>query len=123
MAALFADGRILDAVLALVALEAAALLVLRRRLGRGPSVATLLANLASGACLMLALRLALTGFDWMPIAGLMLGSLAAHLADLWLRFRDELQRSLGRSAVSGPAGTSPEKTALPAGRQAGIILP
>ena len=56
MAGLFASGRIVDIILVLVALEAVALLVWRRRRGRGPSPIALIGNLASGASLMLAVR-------------------------------------------------------------------
>ena len=87
MDALFASGRIIDAILVLVALEAVALLLLRRRRGRGPAPASLLANLAAGAALMLALRTALTGAGWPLTALCLLGALAAHAAEMWLRFR------------------------------------
>ena len=63
MTELFASGRIVDAILVLVALEAAALLLWRRRTGRGPAPVPLLCNLASGAALMLAVPLVLTYLD------------------------------------------------------------
>ena len=61
---LFASGRIVDLILALVALEALGLLAYHRRTGRGPAPADALSNLLSGACLMLALRGALVGAWW-----------------------------------------------------------
>ncbi|GJD51637.1 hypothetical protein OPKNFCMD_4392 [Methylobacterium crusticola] len=85
MAEWFASGRLIDLVLALVAVEAVLLLAWRRRAGHGPAPASLVANLASGACLMLALRAALTGADWRWLALALVGSLIAHLADLGLR--------------------------------------
>ena len=67
MESLFAGGRIIDAILVLVAIEAVVLsLILRRRETALPPV---LCNLASGAALMLALRGALTGAHWTAIAG------------------------------------------------------
>ncbi len=85
MDALFASGRIIDAVLLLVVVEASILAWIGRR--RGLPLASLLANLASGAALMLALRAALVGAGWIAVAGWMLAGLVAHLADLSLRFR------------------------------------
>ena len=87
MEALFASGRIVDLILAAVAVEALLLAGLRYRLGAGPPLAGLLANLAAGAALMLALRAALTGSAWPVVAAFMLAGLVAHGADLALRFR------------------------------------
>jgi len=76
----FASGRIVDALLLLVLLEA----VLFLRAGRGR---TLLPNLAAGACLLLALRAALTGAPvallglWLALAGV------AHGLDVAGRWR------------------------------------
>ncbi|MCJ2085757.1 hypothetical protein MKK88_07080 [Methylobacterium sp. E-005] len=81
----FASGRIIDAILLLVAVEALVLAWIGRR--RGLSLPSLMANLASGAALMLALRAALVGASWIAVAGWMLAGLVAHLADLNLRFR------------------------------------
>ncbi|MEH3116989.1 MAG: hypothetical protein PGN25_05090 [Methylorubrum populi] len=86
-ASLFASGRIVDAILVLVALEALLLLGLRMRLGRGPAAGALLSNLASGAALMLALRAALVGAVWPVVAGWLSAALLAHVAEMLLRFR------------------------------------
>jgi hypothetical protein len=83
---LFASGRIVDLILALVALEALGLLAYHRRTGRGPAPADALSNLLSGACLMLALRGALVGAWWGWVALPLLASLLAHLADLRRRW-------------------------------------
>ena len=87
MEALFESGRIIDLILAGVAVEALLLAGLRYRLGAGPSLPGLMANLAAGAALMLALRAALTGSAWPVVAAFMLAGLLAHGADLVLRFR------------------------------------
>lgn len=85
LAELFASGRAIDWILVLMAVEAVTLLLYRARTGRGVAPLPLLANLAAGACLLLALRAALTGSA--PILmWLLLGvALVAHLLDLLLR--------------------------------------
>ncbi|MGH1573104.1 hypothetical protein ACRAWG_23540 [Methylobacterium sp. P31] len=105
-ASLFASGRIVDAILLLVAGEALLLAWLGRR--GGPSLPGLLANLASGAALMLALRAALVGAGSAAIAGWLLAGLAAHLADLGLRFRAATAQ---RRSLAG-AGTTPRTAAF-----------
>jgi hypothetical protein len=79
MAALFASGRIIDAILLLTVLEAGFLLWRRR--------ADLVLTLLSGLGVMVALRLALAGADWRWLALALLASLAAHVADLKRRWR------------------------------------
>ncbi|MCJ2123337.1 hypothetical protein [Methylobacterium sp. J-077] len=109
MEALFASGRIVDAILALVAAEALLLARLARR--RGLAVPPLLANLASGAALMLALRAALVGSGWEVVAGWMLAGLAAHLTDLGLRFR---AAATAHRRTPPQAGTTPGTAAFSA---------
>jgi hypothetical protein len=79
---------LVDLVLALVAVEALGLYVLLRWTRRGPSYASLLANLGAGVTLVCAVRAALTGASYAIIAGLFALSLLAHLTDLWRRWRD-----------------------------------
>ncbi|MGH1589815.1 hypothetical protein ACRBEV_17555 [Methylobacterium phyllosphaerae] len=105
-AALFASGRIVDGILLLVAGEALLLAWLCRR--GGPSLPALLANLASGAALMLALRAALAGSGWIAVAGFLLAGLVAHLADLGLRFR----AATAQRRSPAQAGTSPRTAAF-----------
>ena len=88
-APLFVSGRIVDGILVLVAIEALVLLGARARWGRGPAPMTLLSNLASGAALMLALRAALVGAAWPGIAAWLIVALAAHLAEVAIRFRQD----------------------------------
>ena len=79
---LLASGRLIDLILVGVAFEAAALYLLHRWWGLGPGLGRLLANLLAGACLMLAVRLALVDAEWTLIAAALLGALVAHVADL-----------------------------------------
>lgn len=83
MADLFTSGRIADLLLILLALETAALL----RWVRGVPPAEVLTFAGAGACLILAVRLALTNAPWPWIA---LGLATAGIlqaAQLWLRHR------------------------------------
>jgi hypothetical protein len=83
---LFLSGRIVDLILLLIGLELLAL-AMWRKLGRsGPAPGAVLPYLASGAALLLALRLALTGGAWPAIAGALLAAFAAHLYDLYRRW-------------------------------------
>lgn len=87
MADVFASGRIVDIVIAFMAVEAMALLLLRHRLGfRVPAIDVALL-LVPGFCLLMAMRAALSGSDWPVMAAWLLAALAAHLADLARRAR------------------------------------
>ena len=86
MDALFGSGRVVDVILALMLAEAVLLLAWRWRFGRGLAVADIAANLAAGACLMLALRGALIGAPWTGVAPWLLAGFTAHLVDLWRRW-------------------------------------
>jgi hypothetical protein len=86
MAGMFESGRIVDGVIALMLLEAVLLAWLHVRRGRGPAPADLLANLAAGLFLLLALRAALVGAAWPWIAASLGAALVAHLCDLARRW-------------------------------------
>lgn len=86
MAALFADGTMVALILALVAVEALALVLYRWRTGSGPRLRDTLCNLAAGAFLLLALRSSIAGESWIWIAGWLVAALLAHVADMALRF-------------------------------------
>lgn len=76
----FLNGHAVDVALAVLLIEALALILWRRR-----PLAGVLTTVIPGACLLLALRASLTGagVGWI---GLWLAlSLPAHLADLWKR--------------------------------------
>jgi len=81
------SGRAIDLVLLMVLLEAIALTAYKRKTGRGVAGLDLIANLLAGACLMLAVRGALTGASWQWIALFMSAALLAHMADLWRRWK------------------------------------
>jgi hypothetical protein len=87
MSALFASGRIVDLILALVVLEAVLLAVLHRRTGRAPAPTALAPNLCAGAALLVALRCALTGAWWGWVAAALLAALVAHGWDLSSRWQ------------------------------------
>lgn len=87
MAELFASGRIVDAILALIVVEAMLLTVLHRRFGVGMPPTDLAGYLVSGAALLLALRSALVGSPWTTTASWLAVALVAHLVDLVRRWR------------------------------------
>ncbi len=86
MADLFANGRIVDAILTLVFVELMALILIRVRTRRGLHVIDLVAGLMPGVGLLLALRAALSGDPWPIVAVCLLGSLLAHVYDLTRRW-------------------------------------
>jgi hypothetical protein len=88
MRALFASGHIIDLILVLVVLEAAALAIWHGRTGRGIALGAMAANLCSGAALLLAVRAALVGAWWGLVALPLLAGLLAHLLDLRSRWRN-----------------------------------
>jgi hypothetical protein len=85
---LFAAGRIVEMILALMVLEAIALGLYHRRTGRGIAPLDLLLNLAAGALLLLALRAAIVDPDPLAPAPYLAVALFAHVADLARRWRD-----------------------------------
>ncbi|MFO1151796.1 MAG: hypothetical protein U1E62_25755 [Alsobacter sp.] len=81
----FASGAIAQLVLGLMFFEAALLVVLLR--ARPGALVPLLANLASGACMIMALGAALTQAEWTTTATWLCGSFLAHGTELVLRLR------------------------------------
>lgn len=73
----FENGRAIDLVLVVLAIEALAIALLG-----GPKRALLLGALLPGLFLLLALRAALVGAPWQLVALLLAASLPAHLLDL-----------------------------------------
>ncbi len=86
MAVLFANGRIVDAILALVLVEAMALILIRRQRKAGLKTGDLVAGLLPGVGLLLALRAALLGDSWPIVALCLAGALIAHVVDLARRW-------------------------------------
>jgi len=86
LSAFVASGRIADLVLAVLALEAAGLVLLRLRGRGGVPLPDVLWFTASGAFLVLALRAALTGADWRWIGVALTGAFLTHLMDLRRRW-------------------------------------
>jgi hypothetical protein len=84
MADLFSSGHIVDLILAFMAAEWAAMAAWRR--GRSGAALDAVFALLPGACLLLALRGALTGAGWTAVAGWLAVSLACHVSDLWRRW-------------------------------------
>lgn len=79
-----------------MALEAFVLSALRRRRGHGIAPVDLGVSLLAGALLLLALRFALAGAGWAPVAACVAAALVAHLWDL--RRRGRLREPPGRPA-------------------------
>jgi hypothetical protein len=84
---LFQNGRAIWIILFIIAAEAVALGIWLLRSKRARLVPGVLANLAAGACLMTAIGSQLAGWGLASLAVLLLLSLLAHVADLWLRLR------------------------------------
>ena len=85
MASFFSSGRAVDAVLGFMLIELAALLLIRER---GTAVfrpLDVIVSLGAGASLLLALRAALRGSEWRPVALWLLIALGFHVWDLALR--------------------------------------
>ena len=87
MRAFLSSGWLLDLILAGVAMEAVILVALFRATGRGVRPGDLLANLAAGACLLLAMRLGMAGAWWGWVCACLAGGLACHVADVRARWR------------------------------------
>lgn len=103
MIELFANGRIVEGIVALVALEALILSIWRARTGGGPEPLSLIANLLAGSFLLLALRNALAGTSPRWIAICLIAALAAHVADLAARWdgdRGRAPANPGRNATN-----------------------
>lgn len=86
LADFFSSGRIADLVLVFMAIEVVVLVALRVLARRGVPLGDIIWITASGACLVLALRAALTGAGWWWIGLALSGSLASHLMDLRRRW-------------------------------------
>jgi hypothetical protein len=88
MADLFANGRVVDLILVVVVIEAAALILYWRRARRGVAPFDLLPNLCAGAFLLLALRVTLAGDGGLTATGCLAAAGLAHLTDVYRRWRN-----------------------------------
>jgi len=84
---LFASGRVVDLVLLIIAAEFVALTWRSDPARRAAAMLDLVFRLAPGACLLLALRAALTGQSWIWVATWLTASLPLHVGDLLRRER------------------------------------
>jgi hypothetical protein len=82
----FSSGLVADVVLAFMFVEGLVLILAYRKTGKGIAPLNLFFGLAAGACLVLALRAAMTGAAWHWIAVALLASLAAHVVDIYRRW-------------------------------------
>lgn len=89
VAELFSTGRIVDCILALMALEILAVILIRNKTRQGVPAVELIVSVAAGAALLLALRAALIGSTWRQIAPWLIIALGAHLVDLRARWRTQ----------------------------------
>ena len=80
-------GWLLNAVIAITLLEAAALLVYRRFSGKGIALRDWGLNLLSGLCLMMAVRSAVMDAAWPITAAWLSAAGLAHGADMFSRWR------------------------------------
>lgn len=87
VAELVRSGRIVEIALAILFIEAVVLIVLCRKRGTLDRLPGLMAHIAAGACLLLALRAALAGASWFVVALPLAGALVAHVVDLAIRLR------------------------------------
>jgi hypothetical protein len=85
--AMVRDGSIVPLIIGLTVVEGIVLTLVHRFTGRGPQPAALMANLAAGACLLLALRSALRGDSMSAVSGWLAAGFVAHLCDVTLRWR------------------------------------
>ena len=104
MAAFLPDAWIVDAIIALVAVETVVLVLWRALTGGGLPVGETLANLSSGAALLLALRMALTGASSTSVLAVLSVALIAHVAHLATRWEAASVRppNEGSSGASSP---------------------
>ena len=87
LAQLFLSGRIVDMVIAITVFEGIAMAIYHRITGNGVPPRNYALNMASGLCLMLALRFALTNGGWMMVALGLTASGIIHGLDLASRWQ------------------------------------
>jgi hypothetical protein len=83
--AIFANGRVVDLIVAVMGVEIVVLYLYRAVSGRGLRLADLAIMMLPGLALLLALRTTLVGGPPHEVALWLVMALFAHLADLWRR--------------------------------------
>lgn len=87
MQELWASGWLVNGVIAITLLEAAALLMYRRLSGKGIASRDWALNLVSGLCLLMAVRAAVMMAAWPTIAAWLSAAGLVHGADMVSRWR------------------------------------
>jgi hypothetical protein len=83
---LFQSGRIVDCILAFMAVEIIVLILLRKQGWLHAQLLDLVVNMGAGAALLLALRVALHGGAWQAIALWLSIALGFHAGELTVRW-------------------------------------
>ncbi len=81
------SGRIVDIMLAVIAVEVVVLVGYRLVKQRGLSIASIVLNVGAGGSLMVALKLLYDGAAWQLIAAALVASAVFHTGDLAYRWR------------------------------------
>jgi hypothetical protein len=106
MLRLIETGRIVEWIIGAMLIEAVVLWRWHRRRGSGLAPLAVLTIVASGICLMLALRTALRAEPAWQVAAWLGAAGIAHAADLWVRWG---RPGSGRTDADGQGGsTSPQ---------------
>jgi hypothetical protein len=87
MSGLLASGQLIDWIILAMVLEGAGLAGLHAWTGRGVAPRDFVANLASGMCLLLAMRLILGDAWWGFAAAALLAALFCHVLELARNWR------------------------------------
>ena len=87
LAQFFLSGRAVDLAIAITVMEGVVLAFYHRVTGRGVAPKQYVLNVMSGLCLMLALRLALTGSAWLWVALSLSMSGVIHAVDMASRWQ------------------------------------
>lgn len=86
---LYQGPLVVDIAIGFISLESLLLWAFHKFTGRGLALADCVLTILSGACLMLALRCALTPEGWPGVAFFLIAAGIAHGADLRSRWRDK----------------------------------
>ncbi|MEL7296132.1 MAG: hypothetical protein AAGJ86_00650 [Pseudomonadota bacterium] len=89
------NGRIVDLMLVVVAIEVCVLLAYRARTGRGLSVPAVIYNIGAGGSLMVALKLKFAGVAWHWLAVALIAALVFHVSDIAYRWRRSSHHTVG----------------------------